>query len=134
MRSFILAGFAAAIATLLSSASVWADGDSATVVTNSGSFSGCQAFTDVGLLVCGTASDIEYHLVFTPSGNENSWFKVENFTGTVTQLCPTFPACASLPFSHESGMVLVHLGPNRPDFILVNHPSPAPLPHRVDMP
>ena len=95
----------------------------------------CQTFADVGFAVCGVSGTVDYHLVFTPSGNENSWFKVQGFTGTVFG-CIT-PTCSLLvplmPFSDASAMVQVHLGPNRPDFILVNHPS-APVPHRVELP
>lgn len=93
----------------------------------------CVPFADVGLVVCGLSGTIDYHLVFAPSGNENSWFKVQDFTGTVSVLCATSPVCPHMSFAHDSAMVLVHLGPDRPDFILVNHPS-APLPHRVTLP
>ena len=98
----------------------------------------CLEFADVGFLVCGISGTVDYHLVFTPSGNENSWFKVQNFTGAIFA-CPNPPFCLPLPslllasFTGDSAMVLVHLGPDRPDFILVNHPS-APLPHRVTLP
>ena len=90
----------------------------------------CVPFGDVGFVVCGTSGTVDYHLRFTPSSNENSWFKVEDFTGTVSEICPTYPVCRSLSFAGDSAMLLVHLGPDRPNFILANHPS-APLPHRV---
>ena len=96
----------------------------------------CMPFPEVGFAVCGVSGTVDYHLVFTPSGNENSWFKVRDFTGAVfrcnPQTCPPFGQFL-MSFSGDSAMVLVHLGPNRPDFILVNHPS-APLPHRVTLP
>lgn len=103
----------------------------------------CVPFADVGFIVCGAAGTINYHLVFTPSGNENSWFKVTDFTGTVFTgvltgtvfgICPPSPACPSMTFASESAMVLVHLRPGGTGFILVNHPSPAPLPHEVPVP
>lgn len=90
----------------------------------------CVPFGDVGFVVCGTSGTVDYHLRFTPSSNENSWFKVEDFTGTVTEICPTYPVCRSMSFTGDSAMLLVHLGPERPNFILANHPS-AELPHRV---
>lgn len=90
----------------------------------------CVPFTDVGFVVCGTSGVVRYHLVFTPSSNENSWFKVEDFTGTVSEICPTYPLCRSMSFTLDSAMLLVHLGPDRPNFILVNHSS-AQLPHKV---
>ena len=93
----------------------------------------CVPFADVGFVVCGLSGTVDYHLVFTPSGNENSWFNVQDFTGTVYVLCPTFPVCPQMSFAHESAMVLVHLGPDRPDFILVNHSS-VPVDHRVTLP
>ncbi len=97
----------------------------------------CLTFPDVGFAVCGVSGTVDYHLVFTPSGNENSWFKVQDFTGAVFQCndstCSSFGADPLMSFSGDSAMVLVHLGPDRPDFILVNHPS-APLPHRVALP
>jgi hypothetical protein len=131
MRRIFWAGLAAAIATVISVAPVQAAGDGATVVRNTGPVSGCPlSFPDVGLAVCGNASDVEYQLVFTPSGNENSWFKVENFTGTVTVLSTG----QRMQFTHESATLLVHRGPQRPDFILINHPSPAPLPHQIAVP
>jgi hypothetical protein len=93
----------------------------------------CVPFTDVGFVVCGISGTIDYQLVFTPSGDENSWFKVQDFTGTVTELCIAYPSCPSMSFAGDSAMVLVHLGPDRPNFILVNHPS-TPLPHQVPLP
>lgn len=98
----------------------------------------CVPFADVGFVVCGLSGTIDYHLVFTPSGNENSWFEVQDFTGAVFQ-CTDPPLCLPLPslplmsFTGDSAMVLVHLGPDRPHFILVNHPS-TPLPHQVPLP
>jgi hypothetical protein len=93
----------------------------------------CVPFTDVGFVVCGISGAIDYHLVFTASGDENSWFKVQDFTGTIAELCATYPSCPSMSFAGDSAMVLVHLGPDRPNFILVNHPS-TPLPHQVPLP
>ncbi len=97
----------------------------------------CQTFADVGFAVCGLAGTVDYHLVFTPSGNENSWFKAQDFTGAVFRCndstCSSYGPVPLMLFSGDSAMVQVHLGPDRPDFILVNHPS-APLPHRVTLP
>jgi len=94
----------------------------------------CQTFPDVGFAVCGTAGTVDYQVKFTPSGNENSWFKVQGFTGVVLR-CIT-PTCSALvplmQFSDASAKVMVHLGPNRADFILVNHPS-VPVPHRIPL-
>lgn len=97
----------------------------------------CLPFADVGFAVCGVSGTVDYHLVFTPSGNENSWFKVQDFTGAVlgcnNPTCSSFGPAPLMQFSGASAMVLVHLGPDRPDFILVNHPS-APVPHRIELP
>jgi len=53
----------------------------------------CQTFPDVGFAVCGTAGTVDYQVKFTPSGNENSWFKVQGFTGVVLRasLRPVLP-------------------------------------------
>lgn len=136
-RRLILAGVLALLA-VLGGVPVRAAANDGSVQTGTFSFPEtgaplCVPFADVGFVVCGLSGTIDYHLVFTPSGNENSWFKVQDFTGTVLVLCPSYPNCLQMSFSQDSAMVLVHLGPDRPDFILVNHPS-APLPHRVTLP
>ena len=97
----------------------------------------CQTFPDVGFAVCGTAGTVDYQVKFTPSGNENSWFKVQGFTGVILRCiintaCSAWDPLSAVPFSDASAKVMVHLGPNRPDFILVNHPS-VPVPHRIPL-
>ena len=130
---------ATGLAILLAVAAVPAEAAASGASAQTGTFTipagttTCVPFTDVGFVVCGVSGTVEYHLLFTPSGDENSWFKVDGFTGTVTQLCATYPFCPSMSFTGDSAMVLVHLGPDRPDFILVNHPS-TPLPHQVPLP
>jgi len=137
MKIFRRLMFTGSLALLLVLGAVPAEVAAGGAVIQRGSFTfpatgACQTFPDVGFAVCGTAGTVDYQVKFTPSGNENSWFKVQGFTGVVLRC--TDPTCSAsfplMPFSDASAKVMVHLGPNRADFILVNHPS-VPVPHRI---
>ncbi len=95
----------------------------------------CMFFADVALGVCGSGGTVDYHIVLTPSGNENSHFDVNGFTGCVT-LTGTLAGCIpAFTFAAPvSALVLIHLGdqPGKP-FALVNH-GPAGVPHRIALP
>ncbi len=125
----MLAGVLALLATF-GALPVEATANGATVVNGTQVFPGpvpCIQFFDVGYEVCGFSGTVQYHLVFPPNGGENSWFKVENFTGSVQKMGTP----AVVPFANASAMIQVHLGPNRPNFILVNHSSVPGVPHRI---
>lgn len=99
-----------------------------------GTAPGCMLFADVALGVCGTAGTVDYHIVLTPSGNENSHFEVNGFTGYVCEIT-TAGCIPALAFPQPvSALVLIHLGeqPGKP-FALVNH-GPAGVPHRIALP
>jgi hypothetical protein len=90
----------------------------------------CLPFPEVGASVCGRSGTVDFHIVQTPSGNENSHFKVENFTGFIVG-GPMHCTQATCSLTNASGMVVLHLGPepSRP-MILVNH-GPEGVPHRI---
>ena len=105
-----------------------AQADGAQVVNGTVDFSqtpGCQTFPELlGITVCASSGTVDYHLVFTPNGNENSHFEVEGVTGFAT-LDGQF-----LPFVDASGLVVIHLGDqSSKPMILVNH-GPDYIPHR----
>lgn len=89
----------------------------------------CIPFADVGALVCGFSGTVEFLVVITPSGNENSHFNVTNFTGFVIG-GPAGCTAATCAFANASGLVVLHLGdqPSKP-LILINH-GPEGVPHR----
>jgi len=89
----------------------------------------CLSFPEVapGLQVCGIGGSVDYHLVFTPQGNENSQFDVHGFTGSVL--------LGGLPLfvftTPVDAHIVLHLGdqPSKP-LILVNQGPPG-VPHKL---